>query len=349
MELEFAREVVGVPQPSRYTPTKIARGLFGRWPLPVENYLSPDMTAALTAQLRQGDFDIVHFDGVHMAGHQPLVAKLAPQARVVYDWHNVESEAMQRFADNATSTGRRVYAGWTARRLRALELHMLNSAFGHLVCSEREARQLRELAPEARVEAIDNGVDCEAFEDLAPAEPTRLVFVGSMGYHANVDAAVEFARNVWPGIRQRYPRLRLTLVGSEPAQAVVELGGLDGVEVTGTVPDVRPFYAEAVAAVVPLRVGGGTRLKILEAMAAGVPVISTELGAEGLDVEPGTHLLVAANGDDWVTSIGRLEDDPAFRSAMAQAARDLARRRYDWEAIGKRLLGTYCRWMETAG
>jgi glycosyltransferase involved in cell wall biosynthesis len=302
------------------------------------------MTAVLTERLRRCEFDIVHLDALQMAAYEPLAASLQPRAKVVYDWHNIESEAMRRFAENPGPLARKLYARWTARRLADLERRILGSAYGHLVCSDREARQLLELAPQARVEVIDNGVDAAGYTANAAAAPDRLVYVGAMSYHANIDAAVDFARTVWPAVRRRYPQLRLTLVGSDPAPAVLALREVEGVEVTGTVPDVRPYYAEAVAAVVPLRVGGGTRLKILEAMAAGVPVVSTQLGAEGLEVEPGKHLLLAGCEGDWLEAIGGVLTGGAAQCGMVEAARALVRRRYDWEAIGTRLLETYRRW-----
>src|SRR6185295_10816651 len=118
-------------------------------------------------------------------------------------------------------------------------------------------------------------------------------FVGSMDYHANIEGAASFARDVWPVIHQRQPGLRFTIVGRNPPAAITDLCSAPGIEVTGSVADVGPYYREALAAVVPLNVGGGSRLKILEAMAAGVPVVSTKLGAEGLDVSDGENILLA--------------------------------------------------------
>src|SRR5205085_8351398 len=143
---------------------------------------------------------------------------------------------------------------------------------------EQERQQLLKLAPGARISVIDNGVDTTYFsEGAAGSEKNRILFVGSMNYHPNIEAAVAFARELWPALKKHMPGYKLTILGANPDPAVIALRELDGVEVTGTVPDVRPYYREALAAIVPLRSGGGTRLKILEAMAAGVPVISSEL------------------------------------------------------------------------
>jgi glycosyltransferase involved in cell wall biosynthesis len=227
--------------------------------------------------------------------------------------------------------------------LATLEKELLASAFGHLVCSQRERDQLHKLVPAARIAVIENGVDAAAFHPAAPgAGRKRLVFVGSMNYHANIDAAVWFTRDIWPAIHRRFPDWTLTLVGSNPAAAVMALRG-DAVEVTGTVLSVAPYYEDAFAAIVPLRSGGGTRLKILEAMAAGVPVISTTLGAEGLAVSPGENILIADREESW---LGALDSLSAERwSAMAAAGRSLVESRYDWEALGARLFETYRDWL----
>jgi glycosyltransferase involved in cell wall biosynthesis len=168
-----------------------------------------------------------------------------------------------------------------------------------------------------------------------------------MSYHANIEAAVAFTRTVWPGIRERFPEWRLTLAGLDPAPAVLALRGEANVEVTGTVEDVRPYYREAVAAIVPLRTGGGTRLKILEAMAAGVPVISTPLGAEGLAVTPGVDILIAEKDGDWLPFMTALSTQGDLWNRLAEAGRRLVTARYDWEALGQALYETYCRWLWT--
>jgi glycosyltransferase involved in cell wall biosynthesis len=187
-----------------------------------------------------------------------------------------------------------------------------------------------------------------SFQETQPdAERGRILFVGSMSYHANIRAAVDFTRTVWPGIRERFPKWRLTLAGSDPAPAVRALGDEANVEVTGTVADIRPYYAEAIAAIVPMRTGGGTRLKILEAMAAGVPVVSTPLGAEGLAVSPGVDILIAEKDGDWLAQLSALDAQDDLWKRLAEAGRRLAAARYDWEALGQALYETYCRWLWT--
>jgi glycosyltransferase involved in cell wall biosynthesis len=345
-ELPFCRKIVPVPAPRFYTPGKIVRGLMGRRPLPLVNYTSDGMKAALAAAAATGPFDLVHADSIHMAAYAPILR--SGGAPLFYDWHNIESEVMRRYSANAPSPAHKVYASLTARRLAGLEKEILRSAAGHVVCSERERETLLGMAPDARIATIENGADVRSFQETQPdAERGRILFVGSMSYHANIRAAVDFTRTVWPGIRERFPKWRLTLAGSDPAPAVRALGDEANVEVTGTVADIRPYYAEAIAAIVPMRTGGGTRLKILEAMAAGVPVVSTPLGAEGLAVSPGVDILIAEKDGDWLAQLSALDAQDDLWKRLAEAGRRLAAARYDWEALGQALYETYCRWLWT--
>lgn len=341
-DLGFDARVIGVPKPDVYGPWKLVQGLAGRWPLPVLNYTSPRMSEALSRL--DGPFDLVHLDSIHMLRY----VETMDHPRVIYNWHNIESEAMRRFAESTPSPVRSAYARLTAGKWERLERQTLHDAFGHIVCSERERLQLSGIAPSARIKVIENGVDCANFAGLRSAGiRKRIVFVGRMDYYPNVEAIVDFARVAWPLVRAQLTGLTLSIVGASPTPAVQALAGIPGVEVTGTVPDVRPFYRDALAAVVPLRTGGGTRLKILEAMAAGVPVVSSTLGAEGLAVTPGTDLLIAEPDDHagWVRHLSELAQSGERGSGLVKKALQLVQNRYDWNTLGARLIDTYKGWL----
>jgi glycosyltransferase involved in cell wall biosynthesis len=347
-DLPFCREVVGVPRPPAPGAVKAVRGILGRWPLPILNHSSPEMTAAVATAMARREFDIIHLDSIHMFRYALAVRDRMGSARAIYNWHNIESEAMSRRSATIPSLARRWYAEYTGRKLERIERDILQSAFGHVVCSERERDQLRLIAPAARIAVIENGVDTGHFAECGEARVTghRIVFVGAMDYFPNADAAIFFANRIWPHVRNRLEGAELTLAGKNPSAAVLALRELPGVTVTGTVPDMRPVYHGALAAVVPLRSGGGTRLKILEAMAAGVPVISTPLGAEGLEVADGEHvLLVDANdAEGWADRVVSLAESPARREKLTAAGLRLVESRYDWEMLGAKLLATYEGW-----
>ena len=234
------------------------------------------------------------------------------------------------------------------RLSRSLENQLLQLGHAHTVCSEREREILLRRVPQARIEVVANGVDVEFFAANPTQDGVRrdLVFMGRMDYHANIDAALYFAKKIWPRVRARRPELRFAVVGSQPTNDVLALRDLAGVTVTGTVDDVRPFYHNALAAVVPLRVGGGTRLKILEAMAAGTPVVSTTLGAEGLAVTAGRDILIADSSEAMADTIASLQPKTLEWQSLITNARTLVQAQYDWSVSGEVLLRLYAEQLE---
>jgi glycosyltransferase involved in cell wall biosynthesis len=203
----------------------------------------------------------------------------------------------------------------------------------------------------ARVAVIANGVDTAYFAEAGPPrKQNRIVFVGLMSYYPNIEAAVTFSNKIWPRLQDQLPGYTLTFVGANPVPAVMQLRDIAGVEVTGTVPDLRPYYRDALAAIIPLRTGGGTRLKILEAMASGVPVVSTALGAEGLSVEPGKNILMADADDaeSWLRALAGLAESKPRRRELTSAALQLVRHEYDWTSLGESLCKIYADWLDQA-
>ena len=350
-DLPFCHKLVAVNKPRPYTPAKILRGLFARLPLTLINYSSPEMTAAVTELTRASAFDLVHVDSLHMVSYLPALPDALRQ-RVVVSWHNIESELLLRYAATTRSLPRKIYASLTVRRVASVEREILRTCFGHLVCSERERQALLARVPEARIAVVGNGVDTKAFDGafdgMVKTTRNRVLFVGSMAYHANSDAILWFTGRIWPAIHERFPHWTLTVVGSDPPPQVRALAGRPGVEVTGTVPDVKPYYTEAAMAIVPLLTGGGTRLKILEALAAGVPVVSTTLGIEGLAVTHGEEVLIADKEADWLPACCSLADQGALWQKLVTTGRRLVETRYDWDVLGKSMVTTYRQWLSDA-
>ena len=327
-----------LPRDRPYSPLKLIGGLLGPIPVTIRNYTSRRGAAALEQLLRQHDFDTVQIEGVHLSEYVPVIRRAAPRAVILADWHNVESELMDRYADTASSLPRRLFARRTARLIARSEDRLLRSCQFHTVVSELEREKLLARFPGATVEVISNGVDLDAYRGLAPLPSTgsNFVFVGSMDYHANIDAVQWFAAEIWPSIAARFPQAKFIVVGRTPPPAIRNLAS-PRIEITGTVEDVRSYYRDALALLVPLRVGGGTRLKILEAMAAGVPVISSRLGAEGIPASDGRHLLFAESPADWLQSVARLIEDSTLRTNLATQGLALVEDQFGWSAIAARL------------
>ncbi len=324
-----------------YTPGMIAKGILGPLPVTVVNYASKDVAERLKITLEQRPFDAVQMETSNLFSYLDIIRSAPGSPAVLLDWHNIDSELMARYASETKSLPKKLIASRTATLLQSLERTLLNVCDAHTVVSERDKAELLKHNPQANVRVVPNGVDVTAFAYYETTPPgSNLLFVGSMDYHANVDAVLWFTREVWPVIAERFPALKFKIVGRSPAREVQMLAS-DKIEVTGTVDDVRPFYAGACVVVAPLRVGSGTRLKILEAMSMGVPVIATSLGAEGIDVVDEENILLADSAESMVNAIARAVQDADLRGRLISAARRLVRERYDWAIIGESLYRTH--------
>jgi sugar transferase (PEP-CTERM/EpsH1 system associated) len=316
----------------------------------------PALQAAIDELCGRERFDAVFFEGVLPAGY-----RLPPGTRVIIDQHNIESELLRRTAEQEPFGPRKLYNWLESHRLEPIELARCAAADAVLVTSERERAALLRRIPGSRIAVVPNGVDLAFFNrsavssaiaheasdgpasdgpasDGPASDGPRIVFTGAMNYFPNVDAAIAFAETCWPRIRERAPEATWQIVGKDPLPAVQRLAALPGVVVTGSVPDVRPYLAGATVAIAPLLVGGGTRLKILEAFAMRVPVVATSLGCEGLSVVPDQHLLVADSPTELVAATVRCLCDAGLRASLAAAGHALAHTEYGWDRIGERLL-----------
>ena len=325
-----------------YSFGKLLQGAVGRTPLPLLNYTSEEMKQALTRILVKNAFDIIQIESIHLMNYLPVIRAATSRPLVICDWHNIESDLMRQYAESQSNIARKTYAGRTARLLSDAERRALSEFDAHVVVSENDAGRLLKLNSGARIQVIENGVDISyyAAEDEAKTK-TRIAFVASMDYHANIEAAISFAKNVWPAVHRACPELIFTIVGRNPSSSVRELTTIAGIEVTGSVEDVRPYYREAMLAVVPLNVGGGSRLKILEAMAAGVPVASTVLGAEGLQVNHRENILISDSYEGLGKAIISLTNEPDLRAQIIFGGRQLVAARYDWSRLGSTLFDYY--------
>jgi glycosyltransferase involved in cell wall biosynthesis len=250
--------------------------------------------------------------------------------------HNVEYMIWKRLHDVESKSWRRALLAAEWRRMRRYEARACRLARLTVAVSEADRALLAANAPSADIRAIPTGVDAAYFHPNGTAEkPGRLVFTGSMDWYPNEDAIIHFMDAILPHLRRRVPGLTISVVGRNPSDHLRTLGASKGVQITGTVDDVRPYVAEAAVYVVPLRIGGGTRLKIFEALAMGKAVVSTSVGAEGLPLTPGQHFLQADSPDDFAKAVLALLEDVPRRRAIGEAGRRLVEARYSWEQIGR--------------
>jgi glycosyltransferase involved in cell wall biosynthesis len=252
------------------------------------------------------------------------------------DLHNVYSTVVRRAAEERGALSH-WYLRREARLLEKMERRAVYLADALLTVSEQEAAYFSALGAN-NVQVVANGVDCQAYADLPlgrSGSTPVLLYVGPMSWEPNFRAVQFLATEVMPKVRARFPEARLRVVGSNPSPAALALNRLPGVDILGAVPAMTPHLLDAHVLAVPLESGGGTRLKILEALAAGLPVVSTPVGCEGLRVTCGEHLLVA-NRDRFAERLCSLLADPALGRQLAANARALARRQYDWGALSVR-------------
>jgi glycosyltransferase involved in cell wall biosynthesis len=260
-----------------------------------------------------------------------------PRAPVALFEHNVEHVIWQRLAALERRPWRRLALELESRKMRRFEAAACRNAELTFTVSDADGAALARLAPDATLLTVPTGVDTSYFVPRGLAErPGSLVFTGAMDWYPNEDAVVHFVASVLPRIRRERPATTLTVAGRNPPPRVRELAG-EGVNVTGSVDDVRPFVESASVYVVPLRVGGGTRLKVFEALAMGKALVSTSVGVEGLPVVPGEHFVLADTPEDFAREVGALLADGGRRRRLGAAGRRLVEQRYSWPRVSRSL------------
>ena len=292
-----------------------------------------EMHRALAEEVRQRSWDAIYCDHLDSFVYVDDV----PQHRVVGDLHNVYSLLARRTADEQSNPLVRLYLKREARLLDRMERRAAARADVLMTVSQQEQDHFHHLGAR-RVEVVPNGVDVDRYAGLPLAARSGapvVLYIGTMSWRSNAAAAIYLATSVMPAIRKRIPHAKLRIVGRDPLPEVRELARDGQVEVTGTVPDVIPHLAEAHALAVPLESGGGTRLKILEAFAAGLPVVSTPVGAEGIEAVPNRHIVITERSG-FADALAALLTDPNRAAVIATAARALVREQYDWAAVGER-------------
>jgi glycosyltransferase involved in cell wall biosynthesis len=329
---------IALPPPRELPRWTRAVELLSPLPANVAHDASAAWRAGVARALRETEFDVVVYDFVHAAVLRPAAAAArAPghsAPREICFTHNVEAEILERHVRTASGVLLKRLWATQAAKMRRFEGAALRSFDGVIAVSDRDARAFETGYGVQRPLTIPTGVDLDFFDWQAPGPvdatyPPTAVFTASMDSAANIDAVRVFIGDVWPLVLQRRPDARLQIVGRSPPAALVRLGEAStGVSFTGFVDDVRGYVHSAHAFVIPLRVGGGTRLKAFEAMAMGCPVVSTAIGIEGLDVQPGEHFLQCDTADAQAAAVLALFEDGAQRLRLSKSARALVEQRF---------------------
>jgi polysaccharide biosynthesis protein PslH len=288
---------------------------------------------------RRASPDLVHIDSMDLYRWLPLL----PQVPIACTHHNVESDLLRLRARHIRGRAIGAYIRHQASEVEKVERELCPRFATNVMTSNLDAERLRALAKGARTDVVPNGVDINYFQQTPNEEivPGRVVFLGPTYMFPNLDAVEFFLSSAWPAIKQNCPHATLDVIGKNRQGDKERFESHPGVTVHGYVPDIRPYFARAECSVVPLRVGGGTRLKVLDAWSMGKPVISTSIGCEGLDTVDGENILIRDNPGKFASAVVRLLSDDALRNRLRHAGRRTAEAVYAWPVIGEKLRGLY--------
>jgi glycosyltransferase involved in cell wall biosynthesis len=300
--------------------------------------VSEPARSAIARELGANSYDLVHFDTIGLAPYRDVTGSVP----AILTHHNIESHMMKRRADNTPNIIARTYFRREAQRLQAIESRIAPQFAAHITCSDLDRTRFSEIVPDANIVVIPNGVDCEFFSPTASStRPNSVVFVGSMNWYPNVAAMLFFLREIWPRLKSGVPGATMDIAGSSPPDSFLKLArSLPDVTVHGYLPDVRPLIDSAAVYVCPIRDGGGTKLKILDAFAMKKCVVAHPIACEGINVTAGTDVILASTPEEFVTEISRLLADAGLRIAIGAAARQLAESQYSFRRIGEQFNST---------
>ncbi len=319
-------------------------GLFSSRPFSFLAHRSRALRKRIEEILADGNIDLIHCDTIALAQYFEREWNIP----AVLTHHNIESELMNRRAEVEGNPLARFYLKREVSKLRAAEIAESVRFDINITMSEVDAQKLRELAPHARTAVIPNGVDLDYFKPITGLETNSVIYTGGMNMFANKDAVLYFINDILPRIKAGIPEIEFYIIGQDPPPELIRMARQDrGLQVLGYVDDVRPHVAKAGVYIVPLRVGGGTRLKVLDALAQGKAIVSTSIGCEGIQVESGKNVFIEDDEDRFAERVLELLRNDAARRKLGCAARELAHEKYGWRASGVKLNQIYTELLNT--
>ena len=322
---------------------RLAGNLLSPLPYSVATHCSPQMRQAVQAFAATEHVDLWQCEWTPYAG----VLHDLPQSRRLVMAHNVESVIWQRYHEHETNPLRRWYIKKQWEKFKPFERQAFADAHSVVAVSPEDAALIGKQVGDARVEVVDNGVDTSYFRPLSDRrEASQVLFLGALDWRPNLDGLRLLIDEIFPEVLTDVPHARLLIVGRNPPPWLSRrLAGHPNIQLHANVPDVRPYLARSGVLAVPLRIGGGSRLKILEAIACGLPVVSTRVGAEGLLLELEKHIILVEDMSQLASALVRAIGHPGPGLAMAALARQRVLDRYDWDVLADKLEQV---WFKTA-
>lgn len=315
----------------------VSQAVFTRKPLTVARYDVPIFRRAFHSLLDTSSYDLIHYEMFHTGQYY-----LETNARSLLSLQNVDSHIWRRLREQTSNPLRRGLFRTQEYAFRQFERTMC-TRFNLVACASGVDRDLMdEISPGLNSDVIPNGVDTTLYQpDREVEEEATLIYTGSMDWFPNEDAAIYFIDDILPTIQKKRPNLKFYVVGQFPSERLKRYGNRPGVIITGRVDDVKPYIARATVYVVPLRIGGGTRLKILEALAMGKAVVSTSVGAEGLNLSAGDEIMIADESAKFADGVLQLMENGGMRRELGDNGRRRVETEYDWRRIGEKLQRLY--------
>lgn len=339
---KICKKVYAFRLPDDWSKVSLAKSLFLNLfsPLPytIQKYYSSQARQAIARLVQQVNFDILHCDMIDLAEY---IYDHNPKATVLVN-HNVESTLMLRHAEVDKNPLKKWFFYLQYKKLLRYERKMCPKFKCSAAVSELDKQQLQSISPQARFRIVPNGVDVDYFQPRKlQVEKNTLIFAGSTDYLPNIDGIKFFHQEIWPLIKREVNDTRLIILGKNRTSKNLGIQITEDISLLGFVEDVRPHIGKAAVYIVPLRIGGGTRLKILDAMAMGKAIVSTTIGAEGIDVTHGKNILIADTPEDFSKQVIKVLNDTKLRESLGMEGRKLVEKKYSWDVIGKEMDEVY--------
>ena len=315
------------------------KSIFTNDPLTVNLFKSKQMHEVVKSLSNRIPFDIAHYDTISLAEYINDTCDIPK----FLTHHGVESFMIRRRISNESNYLKKIYLFIEFKKLCRYEKYNCSRFAMNIAVSNDDKKMLSDISPGLKIDVVENGVDVNFFLPKTKHDNTnRLIFAGRLDQYSNMDAVINFCTNIWPLVKEKIPGIRFTIIGNNPPQKLLDIAKNDKeIEILGYVDDVRPYFTMATISVCPIRDGGGTRIKILDAMAMGMPIVATTIGCEGIDVTPGKDLLIADSPEEYIKNIGVILNNENVRKSISISARQKVEDRYSWNSIGSKLNRLY--------
>ncbi|MEW8027521.1 MAG: glycosyltransferase family 4 protein [Candidatus Thiodiazotropha sp.] len=313
-------------------------GIFYPLPFSVLAHKSNSFREKIHDIIGKYDIDVVHIDTVGLSQYKKYVKDIP----CIVTHHNIESSLMARRSKVESNWFTRYYVAKQSQRLRKYETEESAKYPVNVMMSTNDADELKEMSPSVGTFIVPNGVDINYFENLQQQEERAIIYTGGMNMFANKDAVMYLISDIWPMVKAKIPDIKFYIIGQDPPKDLIHIASEDtGIKVLGYVDDIRPHVSKSAIYVVPLRVGGGTRLKVLDALAQGKAIVSTSIGSEGIEVSDRINIFLEDTSEGFASSIIELIKDETRRKELGRQARKLAEDKYAWPSIAEELIEAY--------